>query len=225
MRVGARLGVLLAALASAARAQICVAPHPSGHAASLDYGVSPMASHTQVEAGFTYGRRVLAPHWIGAGNSLLLDAAWHNGRLDAKNGVADDRMSWRASGGATVVTTVARWVSVCAHAGAGWYLSNGSPGPSRFLDVPVGVGLGLTIPVGGLVLLPFVMPTASYVARFDRADALQGTDVVADNGRDLALTYGGALRVGRLEVRGTWRIRDQRVQQFTFFRMQAVVWF
>lgn len=202
-----------------------MAPHPSGHTASLDYGVAPMATHTQVEAGFTYGRRVTAPQWIGAGNSLLLEGSWHNGRLDVPQGVSDDRMSWRASGGATVVTTVARWVSVCAHAGAGWYLSNGATGPSRFLDVPVGVGLGLTIPVGGLVLLPFVMPTASYVARFDREDAVQGIAAIADNGRDLAMSYGGALRVGRLEVRGIWRMRDQRVLQATMFRMQATVWF
>jgi hypothetical protein len=207
-----------------AAAQVCQAPHPSRHAASVDYHTAPMASHTQVEAGFTYTHRVAAPAWIGAGNSLLLDAAWHNGRIDAAGGVRDDRMSWRASGAATVVTTVARWVSVCAHAGAGWYLANGA-GPARFLDVPVGVGIGVTVPVGGLVIQPFVMPTASYVARFDRADAVAGTEEAADNGRDLVLTYGASLRVGRLEVRSLWRMRDQRVLQYPMFRMQALVWF
>ena len=210
-------------LAAPLGAQVCVAPHPSGHVASLDYGVAPMATHTQVEAGFTYGRRFAAPGWIGQGNSLLLEGSWHNGRLDAPEGVVADRASLRASGAATVITALHRFVSVCAHLGAGWYLSNGEPGATRFLDVPVGVGLGATVPIGGLVLLPFVMPTAAYVAEFRRETP--SSPEIADNRRDLVLTYGTAVRFGRLEVRGLWRMKDQRVQQATLFRMQAVVWF
>jgi hypothetical protein len=215
--------VISCLVAMPARGQVCVAPHPSGHLAALDYGVASMATHRQVEAGFTYGRRLTAPTWIGHGNSLLLDASWHNGRLDAPDGVIDDRASLRAATSATVITSLFTHLTVCAHLGAGWYLANGEPAPSRFLDVPVGVGLGATLPVGGLVVLPFVMPTAAYVAEFRRATVT--TAEIADNRRDLALTYGAALRFGRLEVRGAWRMRDQRVQQAPLFRMSAAVWF
>lgn len=215
------LPLLLVAVPAAGQA--CVAPHPSGHVAALDYGVASMSTHRQVEAGFTYGRRLAAPGWIGPGNSLLLDASWHNGRLDAPGGVADDRASLRAATSATVVTSLFTHLTVCAQLGAGWYLANGEPGASRFLDVPVGVGLGATLPIGGLVVLPFVMPTAAYVAEYRRATA--GAPEIADNRRDLVLTYGTAVRFGRLEVRGLWRMRDQRVQQSPLFRMSALVWF
>lgn len=223
MRVVLLSLAMLAGSAGAALAQVCVAPHPSGHVASLDYGVASMPTHTQVEAGFTYGRRLAAPGWIGQGNSLLLEGSWHNGRLDVPEGVAGDRASLRASGGATAITTLFSYVTVCAHLGAGWYLSNGEPGPTRFLDVPVGVGLGATLPIGGLVVLPFVAPSASYVAEFRRATAT--TPEIADNRRDLALTYGAAIRMGRIEVRGVWRMKDQRVEQVPYFRMQALLWF
>lgn len=218
-------GALLAAAATTtpARAQACVAPHPSGHVASLDYGVAAMPTHRQVEAGFTYGRRITAPQWIGSGNSLLLEGGWHNGRLDVPAGVADDRASLRAFGSATVLTSLFRRLTVCAALGGGWYLANGEPAPTRFLDVPVSVGLGATLPIGGLVVLPFVVPSAAYVAEYRRATPT--SPEIADNRRDLVLTYGTAIRVGRLEVRGVWRMRDQRVQQATFFRMAALVWF
>lgn len=219
-----RILALAAGLAAAPlRGQACVAPHPSGHAAAVDYGVASMPTHAQVEAGFTYGRRLDAPTWIGSGNSLILEGSWHNGRLDIPGGASADRASLRAATAATVVTRLFTHLTVCAHLGAGWYLANGEPGPSRFLDVPVGVGLGATVPVGGLVVLPFVTPTVSYVAEYRRATTT--APEIADNRRDLALTYGAALRVGRLEVRGAWRLRDQRVQQATLFRMSALVWF
>lgn len=221
MRPALLLGAALLSAAATLPAQQCIAPHPSGHVATIDYAVAPMPTATLAEAGFTYARRLSAAQWIGSGNSLLIEGGWHNGRLDRTSG---DGTSFRGSGGATAITTIGRRLNVCASVGAGWFEGGGSEAITH-LDVPAGVGLGLTIPIGGLVILPYAMPTAAYFSRSVTRDSAGTRLVTESSGRDLALTAGGALRFGRVDLRASWRLKDARVDAATIFRMQVAVWF
>ncbi|MDX2182436.1 MAG: hypothetical protein SFW08_00485 [Gemmatimonadaceae bacterium] len=219
----ATTGLMPAALA----AQQCVSP-ATGHYASADYGVAPIAGTpadaAQLEVGFTYGTRVDAAALIGRGNDLVIDGSWHNGRLDVRGGTRDDGASFRTRAAATSITRLGRGVSVCAVAGAGYAISRSPWGPSRFIDVPVGLGFGATISAGGMKLMPFLLPLATYWARFDQENATSGRVERADNGIALLTAMGVAVRIGRIEVRASSRNGDPRLSGAQT-QVQAAVWF
>jgi hypothetical protein len=208
-------------------AQQCLSP-ATGHAASADYGVAPVAGTpadaVQIEAGFTYTTRVNASALIGSGNTLVVDGSWHNGRLDVRGGTRDDGASFRTRAAATSISRLGRGVSVCAAAGAGYAISRSPWGPSRFIDVPVGLGFGASISAGGMKVMPFLMPLATYWARFDQENATSGRTQRADNGIALVTNVGLAVRIGRVEVRASTRSGDPRMSGAQT-QMQAAVWF
>lgn len=216
-----------ALLPRAAAGQQCVSP-AAGHVASADYGVAPIAGTpadaVQIEAGFTYGTRVDAAALIGRGNDLVIDGSWHNGRLDVRGGTRDDGASFRTRGSATSISRLGRGVSVCVSAGAGYAISRSPWGPSRFIDVPVGLGFGASIRAGGITLMPFLMPLATYWARFDQENATSGRTQRADNGISLLTSMGLAVRIGRVEVRASSRNGDPRISGAQT-QVQAAVWF
>lgn len=225
-----RLAALLAALSAlpprAAWSQACQVATPGEHAASVDYRVGPAlgsGAPVQAEAGFTYLRRVAGGALAGASNAIILGGGWHNGRVSGLAG--PDVLTWHATGHATVVARLFSVLSVCAQLGAGYQRAGAGPVARSHLEVPLGVGLGLSIPLGGLTVLPWAMPTAAYFVRVPTDDLSAAAPWLRRSGRDLALSAGVGLRFGRLEAHGAWRLRDERLLGQPQFRMHALVWF
>ncbi len=230
--------VLLAAVlvpAAEGAAQAC-GPAPSAqHGVSATYATAPFVGSdvpvrdgTASEVGPAYARVLRAPDLVGAGNAVTLEASLLQGRLsirDVPNGAADAPYL-RISGTGTVATAVGFGVHVCATVGLHSTQYTGRYAPTAVLDVPFGVGVAVAVPIGGLLFVPFVVPTVGYTSRYTEANPSWGRPSSAVvQGKDLALSAGTTLRFGRIELRGGVRLKEWRLDNQLQWQLRSTLWF
>jgi hypothetical protein len=227
-----RVLALLAVLAAApAAAQTCVPAPPARHGLSLDYAAGQWGDSTGrgflTEAGVGYVQRIAAPQVVGTGNVVLVEASYHTGRLDNRDTVTaiDEAPSVRGAVGATAAATLFDLLVVCAHAGGAVTAYASASAPTRWLEVPFGIGFGAALKAGGLTVAPFVFPLIVYHSAFYDAGRRPSSSDVADQGVSLVANAGLVMRFGHVELRGMARLLDERLSGSPQVQMRAMVWF